>query len=263
MVEALARALLDHRDAGRPRAVDGTIPNVAAAYAVQTAGTRILVEERGWQPIGYKIAATNAASCEIVGTDTPLFGRLYVQVTDPSGVRLDGVGRFFHVHEPEIALRLGHTLDPGAAPFDAAAIEAATAAVLPAIEIISTVFEPWREAGACNLIADNAAHGHWITGDAVTDWSALDLLDGGIEVFVDGARVAEGCGQNVDGGPFGATAWLANALAAEGRGLRAGEFVTTGTTTPPIPISGDGTVRADFGALGHVEFTLQNGDRAS
>jgi len=57
----------------------------------------------------------------------------------------------------------------------------------------------------------------------------------------------------VDGGAFGAAAWLANALAAEGRALRAGAFVITGSVTPPVPVRARQSVRADFGPLGLVE----------
>ena len=64
---------------------------------------------------------------------------------------------FLRVHEPEIAIEIGRGLMLSEAPFDAAAIEAATRAVLPAIEIIGTYFDPWAKAGAPNLASDNAA----------------------------------------------------------------------------------------------------------
>ena len=68
---------------------------------------------------------------------------------------------------------------------------------------------------------------------------------------------AVGKGANVDGGPFGATAWLANELAKYGRALKAGDYVTTGTAIAPFPYAGDGkTAVADFGALGKVEVRI-------
>ncbi len=256
MIEDLARGLFAHRAEGRPRDLSEGAGDIETAYRIQEAGEHILVEEHGFRPIGYKIAATNAASREIVGTDEPFFGRLYRQLTALSPATLDADGHFFHVHEPEIALRIGRDLDASGAPYAAGDIAAATTGIMPAIEIIATAFSPWREAGAANLIADNAAHGHWIVGRAVADWSGLDLMDGPVVVTVDGAVVAEGRGRNVDGGPFAAAAWLANALAARGRKLVAGDQITTGTTTPPIPILGPGAIRADFGDLGVVDVDL-------
>ena len=49
----------------------------------------------------------------------------------------------------------------------------------------------------------------------------------------------------------------ANALAATGRGLKAGDYVTTGTTTQPVPAAAGQTVLADFGALGRVEIRFR------
>ena len=70
---------------------------------------------------------------------------------------------FFHVYEPEIALQIGTDLDPGQAPFDAAAIEANTRAVLPAIEIIGT-YEPRQDPSVINI--DNERAVHWLSKGA-------------------------------------------------------------------------------------------------
>ena len=124
------------------------------------------------------------------------------------------------------------------APFDAAAIEAATRAVLPAIEIIGTYFDPWAKAGAPNLASDNAAFGYWIMGVPVTNWSGLDLLDGPVTISIDGEVRGTGKGRNVDDGAFGATAWLGQRTGrawrrSEGRGLchdRLGHAAHPGST---------------------------------
>ena len=61
---------------------------------------------------------------------------------------------------------------------------------------------------------------------------------------------------NVDGGAFGAAAELANTLAARGRRLAAGDFITTGSVTTPVPVVAGQAVVADFGPLGRVELAL-------
>ena len=48
----------------------------------------------------------------------------------------------------------------------------------------------------------------------------------------------------------GATAWLANTLATKGRTLKARDYVTTGSVTPPIPVEPRQQVLADFGPFG-------------
>lgn len=250
-----ARKLLDHRF----RRIANQVPPEAdrladmnMAYAIQDAGDAILRSEHGYKPIGYKIAGTNPASRAHLKISAPFHGRLYDKLTTTSPAALGDIP-FLRVHEPEIAIQIDRDLDPAQAPFSAEQIEAATRAVLPAIEIIGTPFEPWAQAGAPNLASDNAAFGYWIMGAPVRDWSRMDLLDGAVTLTINGEVKATGKGRNVDDGAFGATAWLANALAAKGRGLKAGEYITTGSVTPPIPVASGQHVVADFGPLGRVE----------
>jgi 2-keto-4-pentenoate hydratase len=54
------------------------------------------------------------------------------------------------------------------------------------------------------------------------------------------------------GHPADAVAWLADALAERGDALRAGDLVTTGSTTRPVPVAAGETVVARFSSLGSV-----------
>ncbi len=254
---AIAADLLARRAEGRVLAADlagARFAGMADALAVQDAiETRMIAD--GARPVGWKIGATNQMARDALGVPAPFRGRLYDRQASASGASVARQA-VFQVWEVEIAVRLRADLDPADAPFTARDIEAAVAAVLPAIEIVGTVWTPFAQAPSLELVADNAVHGHWIRGGEVTDWSGLDLADGPIRLLLDGAEAAAGRGANVDGGPFGSTAWLANNLAAEGRGLRAGDYVTTGTVTPLVPIGGHRHALADFGALGRVEVAL-------
>jgi len=257
--EQQARRLLQHRLERRANVLGSgnhAPASLEAAYLIQDTADAILRAEHGFRRIGYKIAGTNPASRAHLKIDAPFFGRLYAQQAAPSPARLPFVPDFYRVHEPEIAVEIGRDLDPGQAPFDASQIEAATRAVRPAIEIIGTHFTPWTEAGAPNLASDNAAFGYWIRGAPVADWSGLDLLDAEISISINGTVVGTGQERNVDGGAFGASAWLANALAARGHALRAGDMITTGSVTRPVPVEAGQEVVANFGDLGRVVVTL-------
>jgi len=257
-IERHAIKLLDHREHAIPNPVlpEGErLNDLSLAYAIQDAADTILRDRRGYKAIGYKLAGTNPVSRAHLKIDGPFFGRLYDQMASASPATVIDVG-FFRVHEPEIAIEIGCDLDLAEAPFDATKIEAATRAVLPAIEIIGTPFAPWAQAGGPNLASDNAAFGYWIMGDPIPDWSDIDLLDGAVNLSINGEVVATGKGRNVDGGAFGATAWLANMLAGKGRTLKAGDYITTGSVTPPSPAKPGQHVLADFGPLGRVELRI-------
>ena len=258
-IERAARKLLHHRDQGVPINLgdDAIAPsNLAEAYAVQDAADEILRAERGVVSIGYKIAGTNDAARKPLKIAEPFYGRLYDAQSSRSPASLRNETGFFRLIEPEIAVQIDYDLDPSKAPFCAETIEQATRAIVPAIEIIGTHFTPWTQGGALNSASDNAVHGHWIMGMPVIDWSNFDLMDDPIELKVDGDVAATGSGRNVDDGAFGAAAWLANALAARGRGFKAGDYITTGSATPPLPIDAQTTIVASFGALGSVELHL-------
>ena len=258
-LERVARGLLAHRDEGRPNPVPPPAQrptDMGWAYGVAAQLHRIRAEERGWHQIGWKIGCTNAAARAQLGIDAPFYGRLYADTTLSSPADLPAGTGWFKVYEAEIALVIGRDLDPADGPFTADQLEDATRAILPVIEVVGCWHEPWTQAGAALIAADNAAHGYWITGTEVTDWSGLDLLDLPITVRVDGQVAGRGVPGNVDTGPFGVAAWLADTLAASGVALRAGDHISTGLTTPPIdPAPGQHAV-ADFGPLGQVEVRL-------
>ena len=54
------------------------------------------------------------------------------------------------------------------------------------------------------------------------------------------------------GHPLNALAWLADQGVLGGRGLKAGDLVTTGLVTPFVYAEPGDEVRADFGGLGEV-----------
>ena len=261
-LEAAARTLLAHRDEGRPNPVPPPAQrptDMDWAYGVAAELHRIRADERGWRTIGWKIGCTSAAARAQLGIDSPFYGRLYADTTHPSPAALPAGAGFFKVYEAEIALVIGTDLVPAGGrggPFTPADLEAATRAILPVVEVVGCWLDPWTQAGAPAIAADNAAHGRWVTGAEMTDWSGLDLADLPITVRVDGQVAARGTPRNVDGGPFGVAAWLANALADAGLALRAGDRISTGLTTPPIDPAPGQHVEADFGPLGRVELDL-------
>ena len=248
-----ARRLLDARTSETPVPLtdwSGGPASTKDGYAVQAAGAQILSAEQGWTQIGWKIGGTNQIARQMLSIKQPFFGRLYGRCWDDSGFTFRATPLHL-VWEPEIAIELGQDLDPADGPFDAARIQAATVSLRPALEIVSTCLSPWLEAGAPSLIADNGVHGHWVSGEPVTDWSGIDLMDAPVTLTVNG-QTSQGAGRAVDGGCFGAAAWLANCLAEHGIALRAGHLVSTGTVLPPPQIAPGQDVVADFGALGTV-----------
>ncbi|MEM1300238.1 MAG: hypothetical protein AAGH68_13275 [Pseudomonadota bacterium] len=256
-----AAALLANRDGGHEItaeawAATGLAPSdETQGYAAQAAMAQLLTEA-GQTCIGYKIGATNATARGMLGVETPFYGRLWSGQTVDAPQTLDFKPWLHRVAEPEVAIRMAQDVSALDGPVDADTIRAATAEVLPVVEIVATPFSPWMQAGAPNIVADNGAHGIWIKGEGRADWPGFDAL----ELPVTARRTAgddhHGKGGAVDGGCFGAAAWLANKLAEHGQILKAGDYVSTGTATPPIPLVVGDLLSCDFGDLGGLEVTV-------
>ena len=81
----------------------------------------------------------------------------------------------------------------------------------------------------------------------------LDLAGHRVELSVNGRPAGAGRGANALGGPLTALAWLVSHLCARGRGIAAGEVVTTGLVTEFAYLEAGDRAVADYGVLGTVE----------
>jgi 2-keto-4-pentenoate hydratase len=222
-----------------------TLPDltVTDGYAVQ----RATLDRRAADPVGYKVGFTSAAIREELGVDEPAYGRVLANTVESEG-RLDTAGLIDPKLEPELAVRLGESLDPPVTPTDALA---ATDAVVPVIEVVDSRIEGW-ELTAGSAVADNALAARVIHGDRIGDPAALDLPLEGVAVYRNGEQVATGVGADVLGSPARVVAWLADALAERDERLAAGDLISTGSITELIPFEPGDTVEARFASLGSV-----------
>ena len=222
----------------------------AEGYAIQ----RAVMQASGRTGFGWKIAATSAAGQAHIGVDGPLAGRLLTGQIDESGATVSLRGTQMRVAEVEFAFRMARDLPPRAEPYATGEVLDAVATLHPAIEIPDSRYEDFVQAGAPQLIADNACAHRFVLGTPTgADWRTLDLRAHTVDCVVGACAALQGKGENVLGDPRIALTWLANELRASGQLLRAGEVVTTGTCLAPIPVSPGERLVADFGVIGRVE----------
>jgi 2-keto-4-pentenoate hydratase len=221
----------------------------AEAYAVQS-----LIEPRSAKPVfGWKIAATSRAGQIHIGIDGPIAGRLLAEQVFAAGVELPFGANRLKVAEAEFVFRFARDLPPRAVPHDVDEVIAAVASLHPGIEIPDCRLVDYARVGAFQLIADNACAHQFVLGPpTAADWRAMDLAAHTVHATVAGKLERDGTGANVLGDPRLALTWLANELSGLGVPLRAGQVVTTGTCTTPLPIAAGDGVSADFGGLGAI-----------
>ncbi len=250
--DALARQLIAARDPHQPAAaVPGPLTpgDLGTAYSVQDAVVRLL----GGRTAGYKIACTSKVAQDYLGLDGPCTGRLLKERILASPAEVSAAEARFLLIEPEYAFTLGRDLPAREGAYSEQEVSDAVASLHPAFEIVSSAYgEAWTQAGAAAVIADNAVHTALVLGSAVADWQALDITGQKVSLSINGKLHSEGVGARALGGPLSALTWLTGHLSGRGRGLEAGDVVTTGVVTEIAFLKAGEQADADFGALGRV-----------
>ncbi|MFB9265769.1 2-keto-4-pentenoate hydratase [Bradyrhizobium erythrophlei] len=221
-------------------------------YRVQRALHDLLRGQVG-SLVGYKIGCTSAVMQQYINIPHPCGGGVFEKVVHDSGVKLPA-GDYVHVGvECEIAVRLARNLAASEAPFTAEWVAEAIEAYHPAIEIVDDRYVKWETLGAPTLIADDFFAAGCVLGAAVPRIAAPDLLRVTGRAIVNGKEEGRGTGADVLGHPHNALAWLANHLAADGRGLHAGQIVLTGSLVKTVWLKAGDSVVMELDGLGKVE----------
>ena len=220
-------------------------------YRVQRAVHDLLLPQTGAMA-GYKIGCTSEVMQEYLGIRHPCSGGVFENGIHDSGVSLQ-VSDYVRVGvECEIAVRLARNLSPGEAPFTAEWMLEAIEAYHPAIEIVDDRYVKWETMGAPTLVADDFFAAGCVLGKPVARFDAHNLLHVAGRAVINGKEVGRGTGADVLGHPHNALAWLANHLAAEGKGLHAGQIVLTGSLVKTVWLKAGDDVVMELEGLGQV-----------
>lgn len=228
--------------------------SLADAYRIQAALVGRLLPP-GAHAVGYKVACTSRIAQEALRIDRPLFGRLLAHRVHGDGARLDAADFDHRVIEAEFAFRIGRDVRRRPDGHSRGSIAACIDAVIPSIEIVDYRYASWT-VGPMQVAADNAIHGAWVRGPALTEWHDLDLVAAGVRVSRNGEPVTSGSGAAVLGDPLEVMRWLADELPHHGLDLCAGDVVTTGVTTDVFEADAGDSIVAEFDGIGSVHVTF-------
>ena len=247
---ALADLLAAARRDGRQIAgLDpGLVPATPdAGYAVN----RQVARQLGWETLGWKIAGTAPLTRDKLRLDAPIYGRTYRRFAVASPARFVVADLLDPLLECEFFVTLRHDLPPRDAPWTMAEVRAAIGTVQAGIEVAECRFPNAALPPLPAILADGSASGRYVFGDAVPSWRD-GLASVAVTLEADGVVRRRGSGADVMGDPLRPLLWLAEELRRWGEGLRAGETISTGSTTGMLPVRGARSVRAVFGDAAEV-----------
>ena len=101
------------------------------------------------------------------------------------------------------------------------------------------------------ILADGAGAGTIVCGAQIADWKTRDIAGQEVQLLCNGTLRRKGTAAKT----MVPLTWLANELTRTGIGMKAGQFVSTGTLTGMLRPKLGETYVADFGPFGTVEAT--------
>jgi 2-keto-4-pentenoate hydratase len=227
--------------------------DVVDAYEIQLINIRQRVAE-GARVLGHKVGLSSKAMQQMMGVDEPDYGHLLdeMQVFEDTPVQ---AGRYLY---PRVEVEVGFILadDLPGADCTEDDVLAATAALVPSIELIDTRITDWK-IKLCDTIADNASSAGFVLGEARVSPADVDVQMIEAVLTRNGDLVAEGRSDAVLGNPVTAVAWLARKVESFGVRLRKGDIVLPGSCTRAIDVHAGDEFVADFAGLGAVRLSFE------
>lgn len=224
-----------------------------AAYAVQEFNTQRRLEAGG-RLVGRKIGLTSRSVQQQLGVDQPDYGMLFADMARLDGEPVPWSSLMQPKVEAEVALVMERDLpQPGVTM---AQLLRAVAFALPAVEIVGSRIADWN-IRFVDTVADNASSSAFVLGNTPVLLEGLDLRLAGMVMERAGEQVSLGAGAACLGHPLNAALWLANRMAALGRGLRAGDLVLTGALGPMVPVRPGDVFEARIQGLGSVRAVFE------
>jgi 2-keto-4-pentenoate hydratase len=213
--------------------------DIAEVYFVQDKLAAAYGEIGGW-----KIGAPTPEA-------TPVFAPMPLAWIAASGSTLKNIR--YRGLEAEIAFLVGQDLPPRTTPYSREEVIEAMASCHPAIEVLESAFIDPTQAAKFASLADLQMHGGFIYGPAVANWQSIDFNTEHVTLAVDGVVRVERTGSNTSGDLVKLLPWLANEGAARTGGLRAGQWITTGSWTGNTLATTDSSVEVLFSTAGRVD----------
>lgn len=252
-VASLAEAVVAARRDRRPLAAfPGSVPaDLATAYAVQDAA----IEKFGAAVVGWKVAAVPPQFRERYDSPRlsgPVMAGTVTMAEGETPVVIEPVRGGFAAVEAEFVIRMGRDLPARAKPYTQAEVADAVGTMNAGVEFAGFPLAPINDLGPGAVIACFGNNAGLIIGAAIADWATRPLDSLATRVEIDGREVGRGSAAKVASGPLSALLFLANHLSERGRGLKAGDWVSTGASTGVHDVVPGNVARLTFDGVGTI-----------
>ena len=220
-------------------------------YEVQEAFIQEKRRKQGGSISGYKIILTNEGLQKTFKTDAPLYGVILNQDISVTGeISLQEFFSPFVGAELMFITKEDISLDADQDEI----IEKTT--IAPGLELPDSRMKNWfPNLSSAQLIVDNAAAGKIVIGEPRRIDKAFKLDEISVTLYHNNKQITEGQSTFVLENPLNAVMWLHRKLASQGKVLKKGTIISSGTFINPLPLE-TGTYRAVFDHFGEVKVDI-------
>ncbi|RXF74443.1 2-keto-4-pentenoate hydratase [Hansschlegelia zhihuaiae] len=218
--------------------------DMAEAWAMHQAAVALLGPVVGWK--------TGAPTPEA----EPMLGEITADTIHQSPATVPAAALRLWAVEAEIAVTFGRDLPAKDGGYSADEVLAAVATWHAAIEVLDTAFADWKATSPLSKFADRQSHGLLILGPGSAERPSGPLGELPVKLRIDGEVAYDLRGGNSAGDPTRLLVSLVNRFASQQRCVKAGDVVTTGSTTPFHRVSAGQRVVAEFDGLAPAELTV-------
>jgi 2-keto-4-pentenoate hydratase len=222
------------------------------AYEVQRALVTALCSDGSRRVAGFKISMTSPETQALARASGPAYGTLTSDMVLQHPATLS-LGQCL---EPMLELEIQFIVDEDLAIGGQRPEIVAKCSVAPGLEVPDARFSGWfGNLTVGHIVSDNALAGHVIVGhpQRLETVKELRAIEG--ELAFEGEVIAAGRASSVMGDPVVAVEWLAERLGAEGRSLRRGMVVSSGTLCMPVPAR-PGRYLGRYEQLGQIDLSF-------
>jgi 2-keto-4-pentenoate hydratase len=237
-VARLARSIIDRQ---APPPAGGMVQAMDLADAACARDRLVALLAQPWgDRVGWKVGLTTPAAQARFGVPHPLAGAIFHgTLRARSGAEIPAGYGIAPAIESDLLVRVR---DEGVneAGTDPVALLRHLDQVIPFIELPDLVHGPATAWSGPLLLSINVGARLGVVGEpipvrATADFAAA-LADMQVSLTEGGREVSRAPGTALLGHPLNALAWLVADLRAQGRRLRAGEYVSLGGFSPPLPV---------------------------
>ena len=215
--------------------------DIAEAYAVQAEVARLIgADVAGWK-VGLLPEGKGGWAAPIFGVSTIASGGTFHFKGDMDSVKV----------EAELGVRFARDLPPRPGkPYSREEVLDAVGAIFAGVELVGTRFRKGVQLPFATRLADGFANTAYTPGPDFKDFRSLDLSKIRCVLKQDGKIISDREGGHQQGDPMVPVVAWANVQADRFGGIKAGQYITTGTLTEPYDLDAAVTLENELVGIG-------------